>query len=199
MPRGAMSGLSCNPRRTRWLVALALGPLLSEAQGLVEDQPAPEFRAVDLTGARHTLADFAGRVTLVLFWHPENALSRAAMCGVAKLASGRESALLEAPARRRQGHRIAGALQHVVQSLRRAPGLHPARCRPQLLLVGHRSHVRGEFLPAKVTSRQSRDSTRPAPPSDPRLHPPRAIPIRAATVRESVPRALQTAPLRSGL
>jgi carbamoyltransferase len=70
--------------------------------------------------------------------------------------SRREPALLEAAPRRRQSHRPAGTLQHQFQSLRRAPGLHPARRRAQLLLLRHRRHVRGQLLPAKVAQEWDR-------------------------------------------
>ncbi len=62
----------------------------------------------------------------------------------------REPALLETAARRRKGDRLAGALQHVVQPVRRAAGLHAARCGAQLLLVGNRRDVRGAVLPAEM-------------------------------------------------
>ena len=92
MRRGAMRGFSHSLRSTGWQFVLALGLLLCEAHGLAQDEPAPEFAAVDIEGAKHTLADYAGRVTLLLFWHPENARSRAAVCAVSKLAGVRESA-----------------------------------------------------------------------------------------------------------
>ena len=58
-----------------------------------------------------------------------------------------QSALLAAPARGRQGQRPPGALQHLVQSIRRALGVRPPSRRPQLLLLGHRRPVRRQ-LPA---------------------------------------------------
>ena len=56
--------------------------------------------------------------------------------------------LLPQPGRRR----AAGALQHQLQSVRRSAGLDAARCGAQLLLVGHRRDVRGEFLGRKVST-----------------------------------------------
>ena len=47
----------------------------------------------------------------------------------------------------------AGALQHVVQPLRRAAGLHAARCRPKLLLVGHRRDVHRQLPAAEIRPR----------------------------------------------
>ena len=52
-----------------------------------------------------------------------------------------------------QVDRAARALQHVVQPLRRAAGLHAARRGAELLLLGHRRDVRGELLPAEVSSK----------------------------------------------
>ena len=62
----------------------------------------------------------------------------------------RQPALLETPARRRQGHRPARALQHLIQSLRRAASLYSARRGAQLLLLRHRRDVGRQLLPAKV-------------------------------------------------
>jgi carbamoyltransferase len=45
--------------------------------------------------------------------------------------------VLEAAARRRQEDRPAGAVQHLVQSLRRAAGLHASRCRAEFLFLRH--------------------------------------------------------------
>ena len=63
---------------------------------------------------------------------------------------GRQSAVLETAARRRQVDRPAGALQHVVQPVPRSAGLHAARRRAQLLFLRHRRDVRGEFPAAEV-------------------------------------------------
>ena len=49
-----------------------------------------------------------------------------------------------------EGHRPAGALQHVLQPVRRSAGVHAARRRAQLLLLRHRRDVRGQFLPGEI-------------------------------------------------
>ncbi len=67
--------------------------------------------------------------------------------------AAREPALLEAAPRRRRIHRPARALQHLLQPLRRAAGLHAPRRRPQLLLLRHRRHAGGQLLPAEVAGR----------------------------------------------
>ena len=64
--------------------------------------------------------------------------------------AGGQSALLEAAACGREIDRPAGALQHVVQSVRRSAGLHASRRRAQLLLIGDRCAVRGEFLHPEI-------------------------------------------------
>ena len=56
-----------------------------------------------------------------------------------------------------QSHRPAGALQHQLQSVRRSAGLDAARRRAQLLFVGHRRAVRGEFSAGEVTLPRTRE------------------------------------------
>ena len=53
-------------------------------------------------------------------------------------------------ARSRQGDGTAGALQHQLQSVRRSAGLDAARCGAELLFVGDRRVVRGEFSAGEV-------------------------------------------------
>ena len=93
-----MTEIRCMPRRTRLstvlLIALAFASQSVQARGLALNQPVPDFRAVDVAGAARTLADFKTRATLLLFWHPDNARSRAALCDVAKLAATHDSMAL---------------------------------------------------------------------------------------------------------
>ena len=55
------------------------------ARGLELNAPVPEFTAPDLAGATRTLADFPGRVTLLLFWQPDNPRSCRVLCEIADL------------------------------------------------------------------------------------------------------------------
>ncbi len=58
---------------------------------------------------------------------------------------GRKSAFPPSFARGRQSHRLARALQHQLQSVRRPPRLDPPRCRAEFLFLRHRRPDRGEF------------------------------------------------------
>ncbi len=62
--------------------AMAASP---HPRGLAIGRPAPPLEAVDLSGARKSLADFPGKVRLVLFWHPRYRRSKEALCGAAEL------------------------------------------------------------------------------------------------------------------
>ena len=83
-------------RRSPWracgALALAAAPALLASRGLALNQPVPELRAADLAGVAHSLKEYGGKATLILFWHPANARAAAAVCGVAALAANYEQA-----------------------------------------------------------------------------------------------------------
>ena len=99
MPQSLMTGRKPVPRQCAnagrgrlrsfpaWL-AFALVPVLLAARGLALNQPVPELTAPDPDGTLHTLADYAGKATLILFWNPANARAKSALCEVASLAAG---------------------------------------------------------------------------------------------------------------
>ena len=74
--------------------------------------------------------------------------------------SRREPALLETAPRRWKSHRPTSSLQHVFQPFRRAVSLLAARRGEELLLLGDRCDVRGEFLPAEVAHALLRAASR---------------------------------------
>ncbi len=75
----------------------------------------------------------------------------ATMSCASTLVSQEDNPLYPSPAARSwQSHRPAGSLQHQLQFVRRPAGLHAARCRAQLLFLGHRRAVRGKFRSRKV-------------------------------------------------
>ncbi len=76
------------------LAATAILPGLIGARGLAEGQPVPELRAPELGGAVRTLADFPGRVTVLLFWQPDNPRSCQALCKIAELEGAYERGAL---------------------------------------------------------------------------------------------------------
>ena len=76
---------------------------------------------------------------------------------------GRESAVLNLP-RRRQGDGLL-VLHNTSFNLFESPCLHAARCRPQLLFLRHRRHVRRQLFPAEVGRGDSRPNRVPSPSS----------------------------------
>lgn len=88
------------PRRSRTryatvsLSAVTLVLAITGAPALTEDGPVPAVRAPDLEGKIRTLADFPGRVTLLLFWQPDIERSRQALCSIAELAAAYEPGAL---------------------------------------------------------------------------------------------------------
>jgi len=50
--------------------------------GVDGDQVAPDLKAADLKGTFHTLDEFSGKATVVLFWRPEAERARNAVCEV---------------------------------------------------------------------------------------------------------------------
>ena len=55
------------------------------ARGLALNEPVPELRARDLKGNARTLADFPGRITVLVFWNPAMDRSRKAACRLAAI------------------------------------------------------------------------------------------------------------------
>jgi len=64
---------------------IVLAVTLAASQGRDEAPPVPEVRVTDLTGTPHSLLASPGRAQVVLFWQPDHARARSALCEVSRL------------------------------------------------------------------------------------------------------------------
>jgi tetratricopeptide (TPR) repeat protein len=63
------------------MLILSLAPVPA-VLGIDIDQKVPDFKAADLQGNVHTLDEYSGKATIVLFWRPEAERARNSVCEV---------------------------------------------------------------------------------------------------------------------
>ena len=97
-------------------LVLAISPATTHQRGLAQDEIVPEVHAADLAGVVRALEDFRGKVTLLLFWQPDNERSRAALCAVADLVRRYEPAafasIVSGPHTKSEIEQALGACPH---------------------------------------------------------------------------------------
>ncbi len=89
MPYRGIIDKPCRPnnsglfRLAAWVLGITLAGVPA-ALGIQVEQSAPDFKIPDLQGNIRTLDDFSGKVTVLLFWRPEAARARDAVCKVSE-------------------------------------------------------------------------------------------------------------------